>query len=113
MNFQRSVLIIATVILIGMLTFVGVSINSQTKTQVYPPVVAECPDYWEAEPLNGDPTKPICKNTKNVGSGNCETSMDFNSDEFSGDGGFCSKQKWAKTCGMTWDGVTNSNRKCT
>lgn len=112
MNFQRSVLIVATIILIGVLTFVGFSMHKQTQGQVYPPVMADCPDYWEAEPSNGDPIKTICKNTKNIGSTNCSPTMDFNKGDFIGDGGFCAKQKWAKNCGLTWDGVTNSNRKC-
>jgi hypothetical protein len=112
MNFQRSVVLIATVILIGTLTFIGISINRQSRNEIYPPVVADCPDYWEAEPSNGDPTKPICKNTHNIGSSNCPTTMNFNSGEFVGEGGLCEKQKWAKNCNLTWDGVTNSNRKC-
>lgn len=112
MNFQRSVLILATAILIGILAFIGFSMRKSTSNEVYPPVVAECPDYWEAEPLNGDPTKPLCKNVKNLGSDNCAKSMNFNTDEFTGEGGFCGKQQWAKKCGLTWDGVTNSTRKC-
>lgn len=112
MNFQRGVLIVATLVLIGMLTFIGYSMRQATNSEVYPPVVADCPDYWEADPLNGDPTKPVCKNTKNIGGENCDKTMNFNSAEFVGDGGFCAKQKWAKICGLTWDGVTNSNRKC-
>lgn len=112
MNFQRSVLLVATIALIGILSFIGYSMYKQTQSEVYPPVVADCPDYWDAEPLNGDPTKPLCKNSKNIGGENCGKTMNFNSGEFSGDGGFCAKRKWATNCGLTWDGVTNSNRQC-
>lgn len=112
MNFQRLVLLIASIILILTLTFIGVSMRSKASSTVYPPVIADCPDYWEAEPLNGDPTKPVCKNVKGIGNVNCEKSMNFNSNEFIGDGGFCAKKKWAEQCDLTWDGVTNTNRKC-
>lgn len=112
MNFQRSVLLLSTVVLIGMLTFIGFSIRKQTQNEIYPPIVADCPDYWEADPLNGDPTKPLCKNVKNLGNENCAKTMNFNTNEFIGEGGLCAKQRWAKQCGLTWDGVTNSNRKC-
>jgi hypothetical protein len=99
-------------VLVGVLAFIGYSMHNKSNSEVYPPVVAECPDYWEAEPLNGDPTKSTCKNVKNIGNVNCMKNMNFNSDEFIGDGGFCAKKEWAKKCGLTWDGVTNSNRKC-
>jgi|AntRauMFilla1563_2_1112583.scaffolds.fasta_scaffold59678_1 hypothetical protein len=112
MNFQRGVLIIATLVLLGVLTFIGMSMYSKASSSVYPPTVASCPDYWEAEPNNGDPTNPICKNNKNVGSENCPTTMNFNTNEYIGDGGFCAKKKWANNCDLSWDGVTNSNRQC-
>lgn len=112
MNFQRSVLLIATVVLIGVLSFIGFSMYRQTQKTVYPPVIADCPDYWEADPVNGDPTKTLCKNVKSIGNSNCSKTMDFTSKKFVGDGSLCAKQKWAKQCNLTWDGVTNSNQKC-
>ena len=47
MNFQFTVLKVAGVILILALGFVGYSLYFLNKKAQYPPVVGECPDYWE------------------------------------------------------------------
>ena len=47
MNFQKIVITIAVILLILSLAFIGTAINSEKKNIVYPPVIAECPDYWK------------------------------------------------------------------
>ena len=32
--------------------------------------------------------------------------MDFNTPYFRGSDGTCNKYKWAKSCDLTWDGIT-------
>jgi len=31
---------------------------------------------------------------------------------YKGNGGLCAKQKWAKQCDITWDGITNVPNAC-
>ena len=76
----------------------------------YPPVIAECPDYWENTETNG---KNQCVNNKNIGKDSCAKVMDFSRSPWIGDSGLCRKLEWAKKCDITWDGVTNNERlKC-
>ena len=39
--------------------------------------------------------------------------MNFSQGQWAGDNGMCLKQKWAKACDLTWDGVTNHADACT
>ena len=109
MTFQKITMIVALVILIICLIFIGVSLyNSKYNTQ-YPPVVSDCPDYW----INISEDNPsLCKNAKNLGSSNCNKLMNFNDIIWKGDDGLCRKYKWANTCNLTWDGVTNATDPC-
>ena len=38
--------------------------------------------------------------------------MNFNNPPWSGSNGLCVKSKWARTCDLTWDGVTNNADAC-
>ena len=60
MNFQRIVLLVAGVTLIIALLFIAFSLYFLQSKRKYPPVIGECPDYWELDEKNG---KPICKNS--------------------------------------------------
>jgi len=40
------------------------------------------------------------------------TEMDFTGDTYTGPSGICNKRKWAKQCGLTWDGITDVNMNC-
>lgn len=111
MTFQKIILIIAAILLIIALIIFGVSIYNQKYSSVFPPVVAECPDYWESIPGDKNNTSN-CLNIKNLGSSNCSKTMNFNVPEFSGSNGLCNKKKWAQNCNLTWDGVTNSSKQC-
>lgn len=58
-----------------------------------------------------------CFNTHHLGttSTNCPNlpiAMDFSTSEFTGGAGDCNKKKWAETCGLTWDGITNMSGLC-
>lgn len=107
MNFQYTVLMIAGTILLLALSFIAYSLYTLHKTRKYPPVVGDCPDYWESSEENG---KPICRNTKNIG--NCGKKMNFSGPQFVGDDGICNKAKWAKNCQLSWDGITNVSDVC-
>ena len=47
-----------------------------------------------------------------IGNENCPHQMNFNSSAFMGSKGKCNKQKWARSCNVTWDGITNAHGLC-
>ena len=107
-TFQSIVMTIATVLLIICLTLIGISIYNNKYNLAYPPVVADCPDYWLDE-SDGDASK--CVNVKNLGT--CDVrEMDFSKSMWTGTNGICNKAKWAKACNLTWDGVSNTSVSC-
>jgi hypothetical protein len=105
-NFQSMVITIATIILMICLFFIGISLYKNKQSYQYPPVVANCPDYWLDE--STDITKK-CTNVKGLGNKNCPKTFDISAPFWSSDRGFCLKKNMAKKCDITWDGVTNNN----
>ena len=103
MNFQKIVLVVAIIILILMLTFIGYALYSHRFNLKFPPVTAECPDYWVAK-------KKECTNPKNLGK--CKGPKNFNSKAYKGHDGDCAKSKWANNCGVTWQGITSNPDIC-
>jgi hypothetical protein len=107
MNFQKIVLIVATMILIVVLVIIGISL-SKSMNNNWPPTVADCPDYWIDLSGNGQ----ACFNTHGLGKCNIPSesdklTMNFNQSPFIGSNGICAKYKWAKNCQVTWDGITS------
>lgn len=106
MNFQKIVLIVATIFLIGLLGFIAYTLHEKQTNVVYPPVIGSCPDYWVDD-------KGVCKNAKNLGICSQNKEMNFNSTFWQGKQGLCRKKKWANKCHVTWDGITNNTDTCT
>ena len=104
-GFQKTVLGIAIVLLVLALIAFGVVLYNNKYKDEFPPVVADCPDYW----IDMDGT---CYNQKGLGKSSCGKRMAFNQGAWAGDNGMCLKQKWAKACDLTWDGVTNHSDAC-
>ena len=69
-------------------------IGSQNNKK-YPPVIADCPDYW-LDMSDGDTSK--CVNVKKLGDGSCSDTMNFSQSIWQGSKGLCNKYKWAKKC---------------
>jgi hypothetical protein len=111
MNFQQIVLIIAIVVLIILLTFIGVTLSKSKYSESWPPMVGACPDYWEDLTGNGE----SCFNVKKIGKCNIPTledknTMNFNVPPFNTfDLGNCEKLKWANNCQISWDGITSES----
>ena len=106
-TFQKIILLIAIVILIIALIFIGISLTYSRDKQ-WPPLVPECPDYWT---IDGSGNNTTCVNLKNLGTcppqnGMRHLRMNFNSPEFAGSNEMCAKYTWAKNCGISWDGIT-------
>jgi len=108
MEFQKTVIVIALLILIAMLVWIGVSLSKTYDDTNWPPIVGDCPDYWLDLSGNG----AGCFNAKRLGNCNLPSKgnpniMNFNRDIFTGSDGTCAKYKWANTCGVTWDGINS------
>lgn len=116
-NFQKIVLMIASVMFIILMIFIGTALYQNKYTDAFPPVVSECPDYWidkqtTLENPDAIKTSQSCYNSKNLGNTSCSKTMDFSGEYWQGSSGKCRKYKWAKGCDLTWDGITNSPDVC-
>ena len=108
MGFQKTILMVAVIILIIMLVVIGVSLSKSMDEQVWPPIIGECPDYWVDMSGNGEE----CFNSHSLGKCNVPTDgqkdpMNFNTAPFNSATGLCSKYRWAQACDITWDGITS------
>jgi len=111
-GFQKIVLFSAIIILIIALVIIGVALAYAKDQQVWPPLTAECPDYWSITgyDISGNNTSK-CVNIKDLGTcspqnGEKHLVMDFNGSVFTGSQGDCNKYTWAKKCNVSWDGIT-------
>ncbi len=103
--FQKTVVTVAIVILIIVLCFIGISLYRQKNSIIYPPVIANCPDYWDA---SGN----LCINSMNLGNPKCKVPMNFTTAQWSGNSSKCLKYMWAKSCNLTWDGISDNPALC-
>lgn len=103
MTFQKTVMTIGVVLLIVSLLFIAVILyNAKANTQ-YPPEIGTCPDYWKLNPETG-----ACENPHGLGTcGN--GSKSFADAKWQGAQGLIEKNKWARSCGLVWQGVTNNS----
>ncbi len=110
-TFQTIVMLTATIILVLSLCAVGIALYNQKYRSDYPPVIANCPDYWmDASGNNGKGCNSEGQPSAIVGK--CGTSMDFSTANWSGQSGLCNKAKWARQCNLSWDGITNNDSIC-
>jgi hypothetical protein len=57
LNFQRIVIIIAIIMLIAAMVFIGYALYKQSNDVSWPPKIPKCPDYWTLN-ANGTCIKP-------------------------------------------------------
>ena len=101
-SFQRNLIILSFVLLIAILILVAISLYKNNSSQVWPPVIGDCPDYWID--MSGNGSK--CVNVQKLGT--CESkTMNFSISPYTGSNGLCQKYNWASNCGLTWDGITS------
>jgi hypothetical protein len=108
-TFQYAVLIIAIILLVVALILFGIAISNKKSPSGFPPVLGECPDYWDPHQVpaaDGKPAHSVCVNTHNLGKG-CASPVNFNESKYKGLRGICEKRKFALNCGIVWDGITN------
>ena len=107
MNFQMILLIIAIIVLIICLIFIGIALKKTSN--VWPPgSIPMCPDYFI---LDGSGNNMKCINTKKLGKcppqpGQEFLTLDPNATQFQGSQGACNKYTFATKCGLSWDGIT-------
>ena len=125
MSFQRIVIIVATILLIICLIFIGATMYNNTYNAKFPPVTGTCPDYWVD--VGGDTTGDHKGLTNCVAPGHQSEPGQFLTPAIDGygnkscknkwvspgdpldDATRCSYKKWAEGCNLTWDGVTNTH----
>lgn len=111
-GFQKIVLFSAIIILIIVLVVIGTVLANGKSQATWPPMVAQCPDYWGITGLDTSGNSLAkCVNIKDLGScpaasGDKHLTMDFNGSVYTGANGDCAKYTWANKCNVTWDGIT-------
>lgn len=103
-KFQTIVLLISVVILVILFVIIAIMVYRKRFTETFPPIIATCPDYWE-DKSNGDSSK--CVNVKSMGTCGI-TNKDFSGTNWTSREGICNKASWARSCNLTWDGITNN-----
>jgi hypothetical protein len=113
MDFYKSILILAVLSLIIILSIFGVILSNMSKKQIYPANISKCPDYYSL--VSG-----TCVSNETIYSKSNELScsnFDYEKEEYNVSGmgpssGLCLKKKWANDCGVSWDGITNNSNIC-
>lgn len=115
-SFNKIVIVSAGLILIISLVVIGVFVAKSISEDQFPPIISDCPDYWDVN-YNAN-NQVICKNNSsiNIGSGK-DSCIDYPVEKFKENGSgaddvLCTKYKWSKSCGIIWDGVTNNSKPC-
>lgn len=115
-NFQKIVIVIAIILLILALAFIATAISNEKKLEDFPPVIAECPDYWKRDvSYNDNSTEEIvniCKNIHGLGVGQNDIEQYI---EINGSESMCDKKIIANNYNLVWDGISNNPKldKCT
>ena len=105
MSFYLMVLIVAFVILLISLIFVGILLQNQDANKEFPAQANYCPDGWGVD-VSGY-CDPATGNSPTDNSYNIftETSGKYKPKDVS----LCDKRNWAISKGVSWDGVSNFN----
>ena len=130
--FYLVTLIVAGILLILGLTYVGIRLGQQyskgIEDAVFPPVSKTCPDRWGSE-KDKNTEKVLCKipGETDINSGVSQdvykvrtithglnagmNAIDFNDEGWAKTGvsNTCALKKWANTYNIQWDGITNYN----
>ena len=124
-SFYIIVLSIFAVFLILILTIVGTLLSSGNSSQLYPPVISQCPDYWDVSGnlcINNIDSKGISivngiSNPLTVYNANpaiyADSSCNINPSNAvwlsNGLTPTCNQKNWANGLNIMWDGVSNYN----
>ena len=105
--FQKSVFFIFLIIFVISIIFIIIGLRNSSSKTTWPPIIGSCPDYW----LNSPDKDGLCINNKKLGTCN-NKEMDFSVAPFIGTNSLCEKYKWANSCNVIWDGISNVTNPC-
>ena len=127
MSFQKNVIMVAIILLIVSLIFIGAMLYNSEYNARFPPVTGTCPDYWVdvgADPNGNKKGMTHCiapghalKDGKTItppiyGYGldtpECKSKWVLPNDPLD-KSTTCEYKTWADKCKVSWDGVTNTN----
>ena len=112
MNFYKIIIILALIVLICMLAFVGYQLELTSQNYYFPPHLSNCPDFYTNQDGTCVPTYVITKNDVASCTSNRFDEEKYNNPGMGPSSGICEKKKWAQTCGVNWDGITNNPAVC-
>lgn len=126
-DFNRLVLNISGIVLIGALIVVGIMIYYASRDQQFPPIQNDCPTFYHLDetgkncvfnsdnnPYNKEGISYPSRTQQINQSSNCfnvplaEFSLQGTTDKDI----LCAKNKWANGCNVYWDGITNNPDAC-
>ena len=109
MSFQKITVIVAIVILLIILLFIGYSLSKFRNNSASSITISDCPDYYSKDPDN----PKMCKvNSDNVYPGLSPGCRTFDYSTTTTD---CQKLTLMNTCNIQWDGIGHNNdirKKC-
>jgi len=100
-KFQKGVTYLAIILFLAFMALIAVMMMKAKSEQIFPANVPPCPDYYEYQDDGS------CKNVKGLGNGSCSDPAVFNAQKYKGENGRLAKCKYARKCGIEWDGITN------
>ena len=113
-EFQSIVMTVAIILLILCMAAIGAIMYYDEKDVAYPPVIANCPDFWQEK--HGEDGSEVCVPNADIAlphikEGCLPEYIDFNTPEYTGKSGNCQKKLWAEGCGFSWDGLTQPSSR--
>jgi hypothetical protein len=102
-RFHIITLLVATITLILLLTFSGILLHNDKRSQKFPPTHKKCPDGWtHTAGAGNDPGSCSAGDDNNKGTDGQTVSLNLDKDP-------CVNKQWADTKGVYWDGLTTYN----
>ena len=111
-GFQKTVLLVAIGILSLALFGIAILLMKEKRKKVFPNEIPECPDYYQTLDSGCSLALPFNEvSTRSEDPGGCANPGKIfkTQAKYTGANGRREKCKWAKRCGLAWDGVSNQN----
>ena len=112
MDFYTKLFAGTIVFLIITLAVMGYFMSLSRKNQTYPPITADCPDYYSLD------ASGACNKSSNIFAFDASCNkQNFDTQKYKEQGtnytsGLCAKKLWANRCEVNWDGITNNDNIC-